>query len=115
MVIFCEKCGNLLIPRQRKRIKNGHINLYCNYCKKGIEKDSRETSYLVVTRIPHNEKDLSLVMDEVFNTYPIIRNNCPRCGYLKAQYWEAGDRRKQEWESMTYYKCVKCSWLWFES
>ncbi|MHA2243998.1 MAG: hypothetical protein ACXADY_03435 [Candidatus Hodarchaeales archaeon] len=115
MVNFCENCGNLLIPRQKRRIKQGYVNLYCNFCKKGIDKEFRETSYLVITRIPHDEKDRTQVIDEVFSIYPKIRNLCPRCGYYEAQYWEAGNRRKVEWESMTYYKCLKCSWLWFES
>ncbi|MFX0173744.1 MAG: hypothetical protein ACFE9L_17825 [Candidatus Hodarchaeota archaeon] len=67
-----------------------------------------ETSYLVITRIPHNEKDQTFLIEEAFSIYPIIRNNCPRCGYYDAQYWEVGDRRKEEWESMTYYKCMQC-------
>jgi DNA-directed RNA polymerase subunit M/transcription elongation factor TFIIS len=74
-----------------------------------------ETSYLVITRIPHNEKDRTFLIEEAFSIYPIIRNNCPRCGYYDVQYWEAGDRRREEWESMTYYKCIQCQWVWFES
>ncbi|MFX1283194.1 MAG: hypothetical protein ACFFB5_06040 [Promethearchaeota archaeon] len=115
MVNFCENCGNLLIPRQKKRMKKGYVHLYCNYCKKGIDKEFKETSYLVITRIPHNEKERTHVIDKVFSIFPKVRNICPRCGYAESEYWEAGDRRKDEWESITYYQCLQCKWIWFES
>lgn len=112
MVSFCEKCGFLLIPKQKNRINKGFIALYCNFCKKTEKKGFDEISYKISTRIPHGENDQSLIIDEEFNADPIIRNTCPKCGYQEAHYWEAGDRRKQEWEPITYYRCIKCKMTW---
>lgn len=81
-------------------MKKGFVNLYCNF-RKGIDKESRKTSYLVITKIPRNEKDRTLIMDQVFTLYSSIRNISPRCGNFEAHYMESGNKRREEWESMT--------------
>ncbi len=114
MVNFCDECGFLLIPRQKNYAKKKFIDLYCNSCKRTQKKTLEETSYRVTTRIPHGEKDRLLVFDNEFYIDPSIRITCPKCGYHEAHYWEAGDRRKSEWEPLTYYRCVKCKMTWSE-
>ncbi len=112
---FCEKCGSLLIPNQKKRPKNkGSISLFCSSCKNSTEKGISEISYLIRTRIPHGEKDHLQVIEEEFSTYPKTRNNCTKCGNHEAYYWEGENRKKEEWESMTYFKCTKCALVWSE-
>jgi DNA-directed RNA polymerase subunit M len=112
VVNFCEKCGFLLIPRQRYDIKKRYIDLYCNFCKKTEKKTAEETSYRVTTKIPHGDKDRLLVIDNEFYIDPTIRITCPKCGYPEAHYWQNGDRRKIEWEPITYYRCIKCKMTW---
>lgn len=74
----------------------------------------KEISYQIKIKIPHSEKDRLQAIEEEFYTDPSTRNTCPRCGYHEAHYWEGMDRRKQEWESIIYYKCTKCKWTWYE-
>ena len=115
MVNFCEKCGSFLIPRQRKKdTKKEIISLYCNSCKNETQKGFKEISYQVKTKISHKASERFTVIEEEFNVLPTIRNTCPFCGYIEAYYWEGENRRKQEWESMTYYKCKKCGRIWSE-
>ncbi|MFX0015062.1 MAG: hypothetical protein ACFFB2_08065 [Promethearchaeota archaeon] len=115
MVSFCEICGSILIPKPKKKdMKKEIVSLFCNSCKKGIQRGSNEISYLVKTKIPHRASERLTVIESTFDVLPTIRNPCPRCDNHEAYYWEGGDRRKPEWESMTYYKCKKCSWIWFE-
>ncbi len=115
MVNFCEKCGSFLIPKQRKKdMKNEIISLYCNSCKELTQRGFNEISYVVKTKIPHGASDRLTVIEEEFTVYPSIRHSCPRCGHHEAYYWEGENRRKQEWESMTFYKCKKCGRIWSE-
>ncbi|MHA2245157.1 MAG: hypothetical protein ACXADY_09320 [Candidatus Hodarchaeales archaeon] len=115
MVNFCEKCGSFLIPNLKRRIrKKGDIALYCNGCRTLTQMNTKEISYQISSKIPHSEKDLSIMIESGFDKYPRIRNTCPGCGHHEAHYWEGGDGRKQEWESKIYYRCLKCRRIWCE-
>jgi len=47
---FCENCGNLLIPRNRK--------LYCKACDEEFNLDlSKKEEYKIVKKIKHDEKE----------------------------------------------------------
>ena len=112
MVNFCEKCGSLLVPQRDP--KDTKIILFCKVCKSESKEKFKDTSYQIKSRIQHSEKDKLTVIEEDFDVRPSIRVACPRCNHFEARYWEAEDRRKEEWETTTYYKCTKCNWVWSE-
>jgi DNA-directed RNA polymerase subunit M len=112
LVEFCDKCGFILLPINKRSNRKIYIDLYCNNCKTIQKKTIGESSYKVSTKIPHGIKDYSVIINDEFYTDPIIRVNCPKCGYHEAFYWESSNRRKQEWESVTYYRCIKCKNTW---
>jgi transcription factor S len=111
MVNFCEKCGSLLIPERRD---DGIVKLFCKTCKAESKEKFKDASYQVKSKIDHTVKDRLTVIEEEFDIRPIIRVACPKCNFAEARYWEAEDRRKEEWETTTYYQCVKCNWVWSE-
>jgi DNA-directed RNA polymerase subunit M len=111
VVSFCEKCGSLLVP---KRNEDGTVTLLCKHCKTESKEAFKESSYQVKAKIKHSEKDMLTVIEEDFDIRPTIRIACQRCDNFEARYWEAEDRRKEEWETTTYYKCTKCGWVWSE-
>jgi DNA-directed RNA polymerase subunit M len=112
LVNFCQKCGFLLIPKIQKNFKSGFISLYCNSCKTLEEIPTESASYHIKTRIPHKENDRTLIIDEEFYIDPTVRTACPKCGHNEAHYWESSNRKKLEWEPITYYRCLKCKYTW---
>ncbi|UCE13310.1 MAG: hypothetical protein JSV04_14130 [Candidatus Heimdallarchaeota archaeon] len=111
MVSFCEKCGALLIPQ---RNKDDTVTLVCRVCKTESKEKFEDSSYQISSRIQHTEKDMMTVIEEDFDIRPSVRIACQKCNNFEARYWEAEDRRKEEWETTTYYKCTKCGWVWSE-
>ncbi len=111
MVSFCEKCGALLIPQ---RHEDESVSLICKVCKTESKDKFKESSYQVSSKISHNEKEMATVIEEDFDIRPSAKVACPRCNNYEARYWEAENRRKEEWETTTYYKCTKCGWVWSE-
>ncbi|UCG89545.1 MAG: transcription factor S [Candidatus Heimdallarchaeota archaeon] len=111
MVSFCEKCGALLIPR---RHEDDTVTLVCRICKTESKDEFKESSYQISSKIIHDEKEKVTVVEEEFDIRPSIKVACPRCNHYEARYWEAENRRKEEWETTTYYKCTKCGWVWSE-
>lgn len=111
VVSFCEECGSLLIPQ---RTEDDNVILFCKHCKIESKERFKEESYQVKARIQHTEKDKMTVIEEDFDIRPTIRIACRRCNNFEARYWEAEDRRKEEWETTTYYKCTKCGLVWSE-
>ncbi|MHA1940292.1 MAG: RPA12/RPB9/RPC11 RNA polymerase family protein [Candidatus Hodarchaeales archaeon] len=113
MVNFCEKCGSLLSPNRQD---DGTMVLYCTQCKEESKEAFKNDSYQIKSKIAHDEKDKTTVIEEEFDVRPIIRVACPKCNNAEARYWEAEDRKKEEWETTVYYKCTSssCGWVWSE-
>ncbi len=111
MVNFCEKCGALLQPTRNDK---GIISLFCKVCKEESKEEFKDQSYQIKSKINHSEKDRLTIIEDEFDVRPTARVICPKCSHTEARYWEAEDRRKEEWETTTYYQCVKCNWVWSE-
>jgi DNA-directed RNA polymerase subunit M len=92
--------------------KEGMIDLYCNYCKVTEEIMLDRISYRLQTRIPHRDTDRLQIIETDFFVDPVIRQSCPKCGFMEAHYWQGGNRRKIEFEPITYYRCIKCKNTW---
>ena len=114
MVEFCQKCGNLLYPQSKKGNDGSFITLYCSRCGFTKSITVEENSYYVKTKIHHKDEEKSQIISENFAFDPITREVCPKCGCLEAYYWQGSNRRKSEWESITYFRCVKCRNTWNE-
>ena len=90
------------------------MSLYCKVCKEDSKEKYTSDSYQIKSKIAHTEKDKLTIIEEEFDVRPTIRVACPKCGHNEARYWEAENRRKEEWETTTYYKCTKCGKVWAE-
>ncbi len=66
---FCEKCSNLLIPRNGK--------LYCKACDDKFEFSENEGSnYKIIKQISHSEEDLSpIIVKKSYQTEKISKED----------------------------------------
>jgi len=104
-LMFCPKCGSLLFPA------NGKV--HCNSC--GYER-SLSGKDATVTRVarPGKEKPAdTLVLDEITETLPKTRVECPKCGHYEA-YWVMRQTRAADEPTTRIYRCVKCQHTWRE-
>lgn len=117
MVMFCPKCGGLMVPRK----KNGKTILVCSKCGYIIDPSASKSSnrisgYKLTTKIEHSEKDKIIVIDEAKQpkVLPITHDvTCPKCGHHEAYYWLVQTRRADE-PPTRFFKCTKCGYVWRE-
>jgi DNA-directed RNA polymerase subunit M len=92
---FCPKCGAVLMSK----LKNSACPR-CNYTQKGtVELKSSE-------KIEAAE-EIAIVKKEI-STYPVVNEECKKCGHKKAFYWIQQMRGSDEAPSK-FFKCCKCS------
>lgn len=97
-MLFCPKCGNLLIP------KEGKMQCSCGYTQedgKITEKKKKAKTVAVVEK-----------KDEV-QVHPKVDEDCKECGHGKAYFWTLQTRSADEPETR-FFKCVKCGNTWRE-
>jgi DNA-directed RNA polymerase subunit M len=97
--MFCEKCGGLIIPKNKK--------LVCSNC--GEEGDARYAKSFKLSKRPEK----FLIIDEKVDTLPKTRAECPKCGNMKAEWWLIQTRRADEAETR-FFRCTKCKFTWRE-
>ena len=51
---FCEACGNMLIPRNKK--------LYCKACDKEFEIGESQEEYKIIKTIKHDDKEIAPII-----------------------------------------------------
>ena len=56
------------------------------------------------------EREIEIVEKEV-ETYPVIEEQCPKCGNENAYFWTQQTRASDEPETK-FYKCTKCKHTW---
>jgi len=103
--MFCPKCGSLMFPEKGR--------LHCNSC--GYER-SFTGKDAVVTKVtkPGKEKPAeTLVLDEITETLPRTRVECPKCGHFEA-FWVMRQTRAADEPTTRIYRCVKCQHTWRE-
>jgi len=96
---FCPKCGAILI---QKKNKDGCPR--CSYYSK--TKVKIKTSEKIDER-----KEIAVVSEKDMEIYPIITENCKKCGNDKVYFWTVQTRAGDESETK-FFKCTKCKHTW---
>ncbi len=103
-MIFCEKCGALLVPTKEDR----KVTLTCNSC--GFVSTKKGS---IIVKEEGQKNNLVEVVDKKIETLPKIEEECPKCENKKAYYWTVQTRAGDEAETR-FFKCVKCDHTWRE-
>lgn len=98
---FCPKCGAVLI---QKRKNDGCAR--CNYSSKSRAK-------LKTSEKMDEKKQVAVIRDKDLEIYPIIDQECKKCGNGKVYFWALQTRAADETETK-FFKCTKCEFTWRE-
>ncbi len=101
-IMFCSKCGSLIIPGRDKNI--------CPVCGHE-EKGNRKMDGKVVAK--STEKDVVMIREEVHIEPLDSEAVCPKCGNKGAYYVLKQTRAADEPET-AIYTCAKCGHRWRE-
>ena len=101
-MLFCEKCGGLLIPKQQGK----KTVMYCPKC--GFK--SKDTETIETKETIKQGKDIE-VIDKEQESNPLVDQECPKCGHDKAYFWEVQTRAGDE-PATQFFKCEKCKHTW---
>ena len=103
-MMFCEKCGSILIPKKDDR----KTVLFCNSC--GSASKKKET-IILKEKVQLSKKDQIEVVDKKVETLPKIKEKCSKCGHPEAYYWLVQTRAGDEAETR-FFRCAKCNHVW---
>jgi len=90
-MMFCPKCGAILVPK--KESGKYVLSCSCGYSNKETEKTTLKDTI--------KEKDEVVVIEEEFESKPLVDAECPKCGN-KITRCEKCRRLSIE------YKCPRC-------
>ena len=103
-MMFCEKCGSLMIPKK----EDGRKIIACSKCKNV----STKREHLVLReQIDLKQQKGIDVVDKRVDILPKVKEDCPKCGHREAYYWTVQTRAADEAETR-FFKCVKCNHTW---
>ncbi len=87
--------------------------LHCNSCGYERSISGKDATVTKVAR-PAKEKPAdTLVLDEITETLPKTRVECPKCGHYEA-FWVMRQTRAADEPTTRIYRCVKCGHTWRE-
>ena len=98
---FCPKCGGVLVQKKKNE---GCVR--CSYSTK--QKTKLKTSEKM-----GEKKEVAVVRDKDLEIYPIIEQECKKCGHNKVYFWALQTRAADETETK-FFKCTKCEFTWRE-
>jgi len=104
-MMFCEKCGSILIPKKNRKGKTVLACRSCSYVSKKRE------SLILKEKVYISEKEGIAVVDKRVETLPKTQEICPKCNYKEAFFWTVQTRAADEAETR-FFKCVKCNHTW---
>lgn len=101
--MFCPKCGSILMPKKEKNKK-------IMACSCGYKNDDTQSANL---KEEGKAKEDVEVVDESKSddVYPMVEQECPKCGNDKARYWEVQTRAADE-PATKFFKCTECKHTW---
>lgn len=100
-MLFCPKCKSIMMPKTvggKKQFMCG-----CGY------KQAAES--VIITETSNQKRPEFVVIENEPTTNVIIDANCPKCGPVKAEYWEIQTRSADE-PATRFHKCTKCGHTW---
>jgi len=100
-MIFCPKCGAMLIPKKGKNktvCSCGHVHTEGAKLTLSEEVESKEEIQVI------DERDK-------IDTLPITTVECEKCGHDKARFWTQQTRSADEAETR-FFRCEKCGHVW---
>ncbi len=100
--MFCEKCGGLVLPRDKKMV--------CSKC--GYKKEILNTKDFKLTQ-KSKKKNKLLIVDEEIRTKPTVAAECTKCGNDLAEWWFRQTRGAVEPETR-FFRCTECKYTWRE-
>ena len=103
-MMFCPKCGSMLMPRKEK-------NATVLTCKCGYINKKAENMGPLKEKIKNEERKIEIVGDEEKKTLPLTDGTCSKCGHNKAYFWTVQTRAADEAETK-FLKCEKCGNTW---
>ncbi|MEE9237708.1 MAG: transcription factor S [Thermoplasmata archaeon] len=105
--MFCVKCGSLMYPEGGK--------LVCRREGCGSVRDltGDDDVFARVVTISRQKPPEPLVLEEIAETMPRSRIECPKCANFEAMWYMRQTRAADEPETRIY-RCVKCSHTWRE-
>lgn len=101
-MMFCPKCGSLLIPK--KEGKNNVLSCSCGYKDKSKEKLSLKEE------VKQKIKDVEVASDSE-ESLPVTDAECKKCKNTQAYFWLVQTRAGDEPETK-FLKCTKCKHTW---
>ncbi len=101
--MFCEKCGSILIIKD----KGGKKIFFCKNC--GAEYEIKE-ELKIRSKIEERPKILEKSEEE---TQQKVEATCPKCGNKEAYFWVIQTRAADE-PPTRFYRCTKCGHTWRE-
>ncbi|MFH1409757.1 MAG: transcription factor S [Nanoarchaeota archaeon] len=101
-MMFCPKCGAILVPKKEgdKRVLHcscGHTN--------------RKPESIQMTEAVEQGKKLEIIEREDTDSLPITSAECPKCKNENAHFWEVQTRAADE-PATKFLKCTKCKHTW---
>ncbi len=105
-MLFCPKCGHILVPKQKESKKIMQCN-NCSFSTKEV-KSTKISEKMIREGKPSVE-----VIEKEVETNPITDAKCPKCNHGKAFYSMVQTRSADESETK-FLKCEKCSHTWRE-
>jgi DNA-directed RNA polymerase subunit M len=107
-MIFCDKCGNLMLPGKKE---NEVVNI-CRTC--GNVSRSKKVTGTISEKLKIEEKKIVvLTEDDTLKQYPKTKEICPECGNNEA-YWYMQQTRAADEPPTRFYTCTKCKHKWRE-
>jgi DNA-directed RNA polymerase subunit M len=108
-MIFCEKCGNLMIAARKK----GKLKYVCRKC--GYSSPEKKVVSTSISEKVEDNKEKILVISEKegLEEFPKTKAICPECENNEA-YWFMQQTRSADEPPTRFYRCTKCGHTWRE-
>jgi DNA-directed RNA polymerase subunit M len=104
-MMFCPKCGAILIPKKEK-------NKIIISCSCGYTESKKTPKTPVKFKEVFHEGQKVETVDKEVEIYPLTHDSeCPKCGNNAAYFWEMQTRASDE-PATKFMKCQKCKHIW---
>ena len=108
-MIFCEKCGNLMIAEKRA----GKLKYICRKCGHS-SKGKKVVSTSISEKVEHVKEKIPVISEkDVLEEFPKTKVICPKCENNEA-YWFMQQTRSADEPPTRFYCCTKCEHKWRE-